>query len=73
MNEWILPEINLSLCTSCGTCVAVCPESAVRMTEQGPVFSQPQRCSYCAVCEEICPAGAIRCTFEVTWDEQQKG
>jgi ferredoxin len=67
MNEWALPEIDLSLCDRCGICVARCPTGAVEMTAQGPVIARPADCTYCATCEGLCPQGAITCTYEIVW------
>ena len=61
------PVINLNLCDNCGICVERCPETALSLTSQGPVFNNPNTCTYCAICEEVCPRHAIRAPFTVTW------
>lgn len=67
MSERILPSINLSLCTRCNLCVSQCPELALIMTNDGPIFVDLITCSYCGVCEELCPTGAIRAPSSVIW------
>jgi ferredoxin len=69
MEDWALPEINLSLCNRCGTCVEHCPTNAVEMRAEGPVIVRLSDCTYCATCEAICPQGAITCTYEIVWGE----
>lgn len=64
--DWYLPTIRYDLCSSCGTCIELCPVQAVEMGEQGkPVIVRPKTCSYCGSCEEICPEGAIELVFEI--------
>jgi NAD-dependent dihydropyrimidine dehydrogenase PreA subunit len=48
MTETILPIINPTLCNRCTLCVTHCPEDALRMTDQGPVFNDPVTCTYCS-------------------------
>jgi formate hydrogenlyase subunit 6/NADH:ubiquinone oxidoreductase subunit I len=67
MVEWALPEINLLLCTRCGSCVELCPTGAAVMGPEGPFVAHPAECTYCAECEAICPHSAITCTFEIVW------
>jgi MinD superfamily P-loop ATPase len=67
MTDWPLPEIDLSLCNRCGTCVERCPTGAVEMASHGPVIAHPSDCTYCAICDAICPQGAITCTYEIIW------
>jgi len=67
MTEKILPRINLTLCNHCNLCVAHCPEHALEMKDQGPVFIDPATCTYCMECESLCPTGAIRTPMVVAW------
>jgi ferredoxin len=67
MKEWSIPEINLLLCTECGSCIELCPTEAVTMGPEGPIISRPADCTYCAECDAVCPEGAIRCPFEIVW------
>lgn len=68
MSDWRLPEIDLTLCTRCGACVAGCPTAAIELLADGPVITRPQDCTFCTDCEALCPASAIRCEFEIAWE-----
>ena len=70
MIEKPIPHINLTLCNHCNLCVTHCPEDALKMTDQGPVFCNPITCTYCLDCESLCPTGAIRAPLTVTWFSQ---
>lgn len=45
-------------CTSCGTCVAVCPAKNIGLTGGKPVWQH--RCELCCSCIHTCPARAIQ-------------
>lgn len=47
-----------SACTSCGTCVKVCPAANIDLVKGKPVWSD--RCEVCCGCIHLCPAGAIQ-------------
>ena len=47
-----------SACTSCGTCVKVCPADNIDLVEGRPVWKD--RCEVCCGCIHLCPAGAIQ-------------
>jgi ferredoxin len=70
MTEPIIPSINLSLCNRCNLCVTHCPENALDMTDNGPIFNYPILCTYCLDCEGLCPTGAIRAPLSVIWEEK---
>jgi pyruvate formate lyase activating enzyme len=67
MTELTLPIINLALCTRCNECVTHCPENALAMAKEGPVFNLPITCTYCQDCEGLCPTAAIRAPLRMTW------
>ncbi len=67
MIEKRTPHINPTLCNHCSLCVIHCPESALRLTDQGPVFNNPITCTYCLDCEGLCPTSAIRAPLMVIW------
>jgi formate hydrogenlyase subunit 6/NADH:ubiquinone oxidoreductase subunit I len=72
MEDWVLPEINQTLCNRCGTCVERCPTGAVDMGSEGPFIACIGDCTYCAICDAICPQGAITCTFEIVWETHSR-
>jgi ferredoxin len=47
-----------SACTSCGTCVRVCPADNIDLKQGKPVWKD--RCEVCCGCIHLCPAGAIQ-------------
>jgi ferredoxin len=59
------PEIDLTLCTLCGDCVAACPYYAVEIVGDRLVLNE-ERCVYCGDCEDLCPMGAIALPYEIT-------
>ena len=68
-----LPQVKTEICSSCGSCIEVCPCHSVDLEQGEPVFCCPDECTIsCAeasgcgcVCEDACPEGAISCSFEV--------
>lgn len=44
-------------CLRCGSCVAVCPEKALTLTDR--VHVDRARCTLCGKCEQACPAAAM--------------
>lgn len=55
----LIPEIDGSLCTSCGQCARVCAYNAVAVVQgAGLVFSE--LCHGCGACALFCPEKAIR-------------
>lgn len=49
--------VDSDLCTGCGTCVDVCPFSAIQMNGNAEVAWEP--CLGCGVCVQQCPSGAL--------------
>ena len=45
-------------CTSCGTCVAICPAGNIELVDGKPVWQH--RCELCCGCIHLCPTGAIQ-------------
>jgi pyruvate formate lyase activating enzyme len=45
-------------CIKCGTCVAVCPEKAIALSEKG-IRTDPDLCVMCGRCAGVCPTKAI--------------
>jgi len=48
------------LCSSCGTCVELCPYSAPRFNDRGKAEINPALCKGCGLCAASCRSGAIR-------------
>lgn len=47
------------LCTGCGACMNICPESAISMTFDSDGYLKPcigESCTLCGLCSERCPA-----------------
>lgn len=51
-------QVDGEKCTGCGTCASVCPNGAVRMTEDHRPAWDPKACTFCGKCENFCPAGS---------------
>lgn len=51
-------QVDREKCTGCGTCASVCPNGAVRMTEDHRPAWDPKACTFCGKCENFCPAGS---------------
>lgn len=63
------PEIDLSRCLGCGTCVAVCPEDNVLDLVHGQAkVVNGSRCQGISACERECPVGAISITLAKAGD-----
>ena len=45
-------------CIKCGTCVAVCPEGAITLSNNG-ITTNDALCTMCGRCAEVCPTMAI--------------
>lgn len=54
------PDVDQGKCTRCGTCVTVCPVSALSMGEEAnaPVVRDPALCMGCSACIHACPTRA---------------
>lgn len=54
---WIMVKVDNEKCDQCGTCVSVCPTSAL-MFIQEPVIDQ-KTCIGCGKCIKVCPFSAL--------------
>lgn len=57
-----IPITDLNKCISCGTCVRVCPENAVSMTEVNGKLKPKTNldfCKGCGLCAAECPVKCI--------------
>ena len=62
MTKNIEETCSFGLCTGCGTCVALCPNSAIRMArKEGRYVPQlnNERCNQCGICYEVCPGHSV--------------
>jgi heterodisulfide reductase subunit A len=57
--EAITAYVDESLCSGCGTCVKLCPYSAIRKNDQGIAWVNDVLCKGCGVCAASCPEKAI--------------
>ncbi|MFP4012703.1 MAG: DUF362 domain-containing protein [Chitinispirillaceae bacterium] len=49
--------VDHDLCDECGTCISICPNDAILLTEKLH-FSSP-KCTSCGLCISICSFGAL--------------
>jgi coenzyme F420 hydrogenase subunit beta len=63
-NKTISQVVKDGLCTGCGTCIALCPEEAIKLTineKKGiyvPVLNA-DKCNNCGICYEACPGHSV--------------
>ena len=61
IGEATVSEVNELLCIGCGTCVEICPYSAVSLDEEsGKAKVNPVLCKCCGSCTAACRMGAIQ-------------
>ncbi len=51
-------QINTPKCDACASCASVCPQDAIRVTEQYAYIIQ-ELCIGCGNCKVVCPVSAI--------------
>ncbi len=56
----MVAEAVQALCSSCGTCVSICPYSAPSFNDKGKAEINPALCKGCGLCTASCRSGAIR-------------
>ncbi|MHA1852610.1 MAG: DUF362 domain-containing protein [Candidatus Heimdallarchaeaceae archaeon] len=52
------PKYQKSGCITCHLCERICPEHAITVSENGPIFNY-KLCISCFTCHEMCPEGVI--------------
>ena len=64
-----MPVRDLDKCTTCMTCVMLCPEDAIRyMPEMGKIDFDLTFCKGCGICANECPTKAI--TMKIEEDDE---
>jgi ferredoxin len=53
-------EYDVSLCTNCGMCSTVCPQSVFSEGEKTSKLVDGDACMECGACQRNCPTEAIR-------------
>jgi pyruvate formate lyase activating enzyme len=60
-------EIN---CKKCGTCIDVCPDHVITITDEDEIRFDRERCTNCGQCVESCPNQALKIIgYHVTTEE----
>lgn len=62
INKTIEDIYNSGLCTSCGTCVGLCPNSAIHMRKIRDVYVpilNKKECNLCGTCFRVCPGHLV--------------
>lgn len=55
---FVKPDVEPDLCTACGECEIICPDTAITVDGEPPVFDR-DKCLGCFKCRDICPTNAI--------------
>ena len=63
-NNTISQVVKDELCTGCGTCIALCPEKAIKLTineKKGIYVPQlnEEKCNNCGICYKVCPGHEV--------------
>ena len=63
-DETIAQVVKGGLCTGCGTCIALCPEEAIKLTinEKKGIYVpelNEEKCNNCGICFKICPGHEV--------------
>ena len=63
-NKTIAQVVKDGLCTGCGTCIALCPEEAIKLTidEKKGIYVpelNEEKCNNCGICYKVCPGHEV--------------
>ena len=52
--------VKKELCTICGTCIAICPKGAIKLTIDEKIGNyipkiKDEKCDNCGICLKVCP------------------
>ena len=53
-------SIDINVCNQCGTCIDICPVTAISRAKTGTVVINKNLCVGCYACVEYCPTGSMR-------------
>lgn len=62
IKKTIEETVNVGLCCGCGTCVGLCPNSAIHMSRAKDVYIPKlngNKCNQCGICFEVCPGHSV--------------
>jgi pyruvate ferredoxin oxidoreductase gamma subunit len=65
------PVLDRSLCSRCHICLALCPEGAIGLDEEGFPDIDYRHCKGCLICAAQCPRHAIHTIPEADSEEEQ--
>ena len=54
------PFIDSNKCTSCGTCIDICPVGVFAKEGDKTIVKKPKECIGCRACEAQCPEECIK-------------
>jgi coenzyme F420 hydrogenase subunit beta len=68
IDKTISKVVKSNLCTGCGTCIALCPEKAIRLTinEKKGIYIpelNEEKCGNCGICYNVCPGHEVDFKF----------
>ena len=55
----MVPEVDKTICTGCGTCIAACKRKTIQVKDKKAVIDL-NNCAYCGACRSACPQKAIK-------------
>ena len=55
-----IPIFDLSRCIKCHLCWLQCPDTAIKIKNDGFVYADMALCKGCHICAEICPVKCIK-------------
>jgi coenzyme F420 hydrogenase subunit beta len=62
IKKTIEETVSASLCTGCGTCIGLCPNSAIHLSRKEDIYFptiNEKKCTRCGICFEVCPGYSV--------------